>query len=154
MDETFADIRIATDRATLERAFPVMKELRPHIDMEAFLSACGEVGTEGGYRVAVVDRGGSIVAVMGYRVLTDLAHGRHVYIDDLVTAKDHRSAGHGARLLRFAEVEARRLDCVGLRLCAGVENEAGRRFYEREGWALRSVAYKKRLARLRRPGAP
>ena len=141
----FADIREVSERKDLERAFPVMKELRTHLDKEAYLSGYDEAHRNGGYKMVVIERGGEILAVMGYRILTDYVHGRHLYVDDLVTTKDHRSAGHGARLLKFAENEARQLGCSGLRLCTGIENEAGKKFYEREGWALRAVAYKKKL---------
>lgn len=142
----FADIHEIKDRAGYERAFPVMKELRTHIDMDMFTSVIEAAHSEGGYRLVAIERGDQILALMGYRILTDFVHGRHLYVDDLVTTKDHRSAGHGARLLKYAEARARELDCVGLRLCTGIENEAGKRFYEREGWALRAVAFKKKLA--------
>ena len=56
-----------------------------------------------------------------------------------------RSKGIGAELLRQAEKVAQATDCQGLRLCTGIENEAGKRFYEREGWELRSFAYKKKM---------
>jgi hypothetical protein len=35
--------------------------------------------------------------------------------------------------------------CDGLRLCTGIENESGKRFYEREGWTLKAVAFKKKI---------
>ncbi len=82
---------------------------------------------------------------MGYRILFDFVHDKHLYIDDLVVASSLRSQGFGKQLLDFAEVEARRLGCRGLRLCTGVENEGGKRFYERSGWAPRALAYKKKL---------
>lgn len=143
----FADIREVTDKQGLESAFSVMKELRTHIDMETFLSVTAAAKGEGGYKIVALERGSELLAVMGYRILTDFVHGRHLYIDDLVVTKDQRSAGHGARLLKYAEEMARKHECVGLRLCTGIENEAGKRFYEREGWALRAVAYKKKLQR-------
>lgn len=98
-----------------------------------------------GYRIVVSEAAGKITAMMGYRILHDLAHGSHLYVDDLVTVATSRSRGHGKRLLAFAEAEARRLGLSGLRLCAGIDNESGRRFYEREGWEARSVAYKKKV---------
>jgi GNAT superfamily N-acetyltransferase len=61
-----------------------------------------------------------------------------------VTAS-HRSQGLGAELLARAEKIARDLDCRGLRLCTGVENERGKAFYEREGWTARALAFKKPL---------
>ncbi len=143
----FLEIVVINDRAGLERAFPVMKELRTHLDLDSFISIHDEAKRADGYQIVTLERMGEVLAVMGYRVLHDYVHGQHLYIDDLVTGKDHRSQGLGARLLQYAEKEAQRLGCTGLRLCTGIENEPGKKFYEREGWQLRAVAYKKRLPR-------
>jgi len=37
---------------------------------------------------------------MGYRLLHDFVHGRHLYIDDLVVTSRLRSSGLGAELLK------------------------------------------------------
>jgi GNAT superfamily N-acetyltransferase len=130
----------------LKRAFEVIKELRPHLDLEEFTRLVQLARAGDGYRLVARELRGKVVAVMGFRILHDLVHGSHLYIDDLVTTKDRRSEGHGAELLRFAEAEARRLGLTGLRLCTGIENEAGRKFYEREGWVARSLAFKKKVS--------
>lgn len=130
----------------LERAFEVVKELRVRLEFEDFKRLVVLAHAADGYRLVAREVGTRLVAVMGYRILHDLAHGSHIYVDDLVTSKEYRSQGHGAELLRYAESEARRLGLDGLRLCTGIENQEARRFYEREDWKLRSVAYKKRVS--------
>jgi ribosomal protein S18 acetylase RimI-like enzyme len=133
----------------LTRAFPIVKELRPHLDQAEFSRLVLLAAAADGYRlVAREERSGNerrLVAVMGCRILHDLAQGSHLYVDDLVVSKGARSRGHGAELLRWAEGEARRLGLSGLRLCTRLENDPARRFYEREGWEARSVAYKKQV---------
>jgi GNAT superfamily N-acetyltransferase len=57
-------------------------------------------------------------------------------------------AGFGRQLLLYAEAYAAEAGSCGLRLCTGVANEAGFRFYEREGWELRAVVFKKGFASL------
>ena len=128
----------------LARAFEVIKELRPHLTVDEFSRLVKLAVAADGYRLIAREVGGQLLAVMGYRILHDLAHGSHLYVDDLVSLDHVRSQGHGAELLRYAEAEARRLGLSGLRLCTGVENSEARRFYEREGWEARSVAYKKK----------
>ena len=130
----------------LERIFPIVKELRPHLDIAEFRRLVSLAHAADGYRLVVREVKGKPVAVMGYRILHDLVHGSHLYIDDLVTTKDERSGGHGAQLLRFAESEARRLGLAGLRLCTGIDNKDAQRFYEREGWEARSMAFKKKMS--------
>lgn len=134
----------------LARAFPVVKELRGHLDLAEFTRLVMLAAAADGYRLVAreeksIESKWRVVAVMGYRILHDLAHGSHLYVDDLVTSKDARSHGHGAELLRWAEGEARRLGLSGLRLCSGVENKPAHRFYEREGWTARSFAFKKKV---------
>lgn len=129
----------------LERVFPVIKELRPNLELGDYKSLVMLAHAADGYRTVVAEVAGEVVAVMGYRILHDLVHGSHLYIDDLVTTSTARSRGHGAALLEFAEAEARRLGLTGLRLSTGVENTAGKRFYVREGWEERSAVFKKKV---------
>lgn len=56
-----------------------------------------------------LDADGRCEALMGYRVLYDYVHGKHLYIDDLVVNETSRSQGYGASMLEFAEKESKRL---------------------------------------------
>lgn len=127
----------------LAKAFALVKELRPHLDLDEFSRLARLARAADGYALVGLQVGDRLMAVMGYRILHDLVHGSHLYVDDLVSKEGERSKGYGAELLRFAEGEARRLGLNGLRLCTGVDNQGAQKFYEREGWAAKSVAYKK-----------
>jgi GNAT superfamily N-acetyltransferase len=129
----------------LQKAFPVIHQLRPHLNLEEFQHLAMLAQAADGYRLIAREVNGRVISVMGYRILHDLAHGSHLYIDDLVTTADERSRHHGAELLKWAEGECRRLGLTGLRLCAALTNKEGRKFYEREGWVERSVALKKKV---------
>lgn len=138
------EIKELASKEALEKAFGVIRELRPHLDFATFFEIYEAARAADGYRMVARLQAGEVVAVMGYRLLHDLVRGKHLYVDDLVTTAAVRGTGVGAELLRFAESEARRLGCPSLRLCTGIENERGKKFYEREGWQLRSVAYVKK----------
>ncbi len=138
--------RIEEIRGSLiEAVFPLMKELRTHLDQETFLRLVKEAQIRDDYRLVAVMRGDFCYGLMGYRILYDLAHGRHLYIDDLVVTKDMRSQGLGQMLLQHAREVAQKESCSGLRLCTGIENEGARRFYEENGWEARSLAFKLKL---------
>ena len=122
--------------------YPVLRELRPHVDEAAFFDVLQHAS---GYRLFGAFEEGRCVGVMGCRVLLDFVHGRHLYVDDLVVAEAVRSKGLGGKMLAFAEALARDEKCIGVRLCTGIENERGKAFYERHGYRLRAVAYKKPL---------
>ncbi len=129
----------------LERCYPVMKELRPQLTFEDYLSIYEQSHSADGYEIVAIENENRIRAVMGYRFLSDFVRGKHVYIDDLVSTESARSQGLGAELLKFAEELARTNGCKSLRLCTGLENEGGMKFYDRNGWKKRSFAYVKKI---------
>lgn len=137
----------AQSKADLERCYPVMKELRPHLTFEEYLSIYQEANANDGYQIVAVEEQNKILAVMGYRFLSDYVRGKHVYIDDLVSTETARSQGLGAELLKYAERIAEDEGCRSLRLCTGIDNIRGIRFYERNGWTQRSFAYVKKLVK-------
>ncbi|MBC7713397.1 MAG: GNAT family N-acetyltransferase [Rhizobacter sp.] len=135
----------AKNKSDLVRFYPIMKELRPELSYADYLNIYEEAHAKDGYEIVGVESGSHIFAVMGYRVLVDYVHGRHLYIDDLVSTAAQRSKGYGAKLLAYAEEVSKELGCKSLRLCTGIDNEKGQKFYEREGWELKSLVYKKKL---------
>lgn len=147
-NESMSDLQLILINTpeNLKRCFPVMKELRAHLEYQAFVDIYEEAHEADGYEIVALEKDDQIVALMGYRFLYDYVHGKHVYIDDLVTTASVRSQGAGAQLLRYAESIAQKHNCQNLRLCTGIENEKGKKFYDRNGWNIRSVVYKKKLA--------
>ncbi len=126
----------------LKSVFPLMKQLREHLDESQFVSLIQSAMQESKYELLGFYENGHLQGLMGYRILTDLVHGRHVYIDDLVVDEKIRSKGLGAVMLSKAKEIARQQNCKRLRLCTGAENDRGKNFYERNGWKLRAVVYK------------
>lgn len=135
----------AKSRQDLERVYPIISELRKDLTQEEFFNIYEKAHSTDNYEIVAIENHGQILAVMGYRILFDFVHNKHFYIDDLVATENHRSRGLGAKLLEYAEELAKKLECKGLRLCTGVDNERGRKFYEKNGWQFRSVVYKKKL---------
>lgn len=129
----------------VEKVFPIMKELRTNLDEESYLRLYKEAKLRDEYKLVGAIRDELCYGLMGYRILYDFVHGKHVYIDDLVVTKDVRGQGLGAQLLAHAQQIAEKENCQGLRLCTGVDNHDAKRFYERHGWAGKAIAYKIRL---------
>lgn len=140
-------IFIIKNETDLARCYPILKELRPHLSFEDYISIYNESHKANGYEIVAVEQNDEILAVMGYRFLSDYVRGKHIYIDDLVTSEKIRSMGNGADLLRFAEEIAKTNGLKILRLCTGIENEGGIKFYDRNGWTKTAFAYTKKLAK-------
>ena len=138
-------IVVIQSQSELEQVYPLMKELRPHITLQNFLDIYHQSHKTTGYEIAALKQDNQILAIMGYRILYDYVHGKHCYIDDLVSSEQQRSKGYGAELLKYAETFAKDNGCTGLRLCTGIENDRGKTFYEKNGWNLRAIVYKKKV---------
>src|SRR4051794_14496226 len=104
-----------------------MLEVLRHLRPELTLPQLREIYAEGfgqGLRFTVVEDEGRIVAVAGWRLVACTTVGRRLYIDDLVTDPDLRSAGHGRLLLAELEQRARDAGCRVLDLDSGVHRGA------------------------------
>lgn len=117
-------------RDDFRRAWPVMRDLRGHLSEERWLELM-ELMRPDGYRLlALEDDAGAIQALAGIRVSTNLYYGRHVWVDELVTAPDARSLGHGRTLLGHVEELAVAEGCEVVGLSSGLRRVDAHRFYE------------------------
>ena len=134
------NIRIATTDTEIAACYPVMRELRPHIAEDQFLSRVRRQ-EKAGYRLAFMEEPDGLVAVAGFRVGENLAWGRFLYVDDLVTLPAFRSKGHGARLLSWLKEHAAKEGCRQIHLESGIQRKGAHRFYEREGMTMASFHF-------------
>lgn len=130
-------VDLAPGDPRLPAAWEVMAELRPHRTADA-MDAVYEESHPLGYRVTAVMRGDRCLAVGGWRIGVNMHLGRNLYLEDLVTGSDDRSAGHGAMLLAHLRDVARAAGCAALHLDSGVQRHGAHRFYFREGMHISS----------------
>ena len=138
------EIRLARSDEEILACQPVMVQLRPHVAGPGFLERVRRQATQG-YLLVFVSRDGDAVACAGYRYGENLAWGRFLYVDDLVTAQADRSRGYGERLFHWLVDEARRTGCEQLHLDSGVQRFAAHRFYLRECMDITSHHFALRL---------
>jgi GNAT superfamily N-acetyltransferase len=127
--EVLVAIRVAESDAEIVGCLAVMRQLRPHLSSEQDFLARVRRQQQQGYLLAFVEDEGRSVCVAGYRLLQNLAWGRFVYVDDLVTDEAARSRGHGEAMLQWLIDFARRENCDELHLDSGVQRFGAHRFY-------------------------
>ncbi|MBR8841164.1 MAG: GNAT family N-acetyltransferase [Stigonema ocellatum SAG 48.90 = DSM 106950] len=121
-------IQLAEDDFQILGCFPVMSQLRPHLDQAKFVEQVRYQMKEG-YQLAFFQVEGKTLAVAGFRISTCLASGRFLYIDDLVVDKLKRSQGYGQKLFQWLIEYARKNNCEHLSLDSGVQRFEAHRFY-------------------------
>ncbi len=131
-------VRIAESDAELRSVSEVLRQLRPAFDEPGLVAQIREQ-MRSGYRVAYVESAtGEVHCVAGFVVAMKLAWGKHVYVDDLVTAESQRGKGAGATMIAWLKSYAREHGCTQLHLDSGVQRFAAHRFYLREGFDISS----------------
>ena len=126
------NIHIAETPAEIAACFPVMAQLRPQYAQNEFMTRVQRQMADG-YRLASLGADGIVQAVAGYRFIENLAWGRFLYVDDLVTDQAARSQGCGKALLTWLTEHARHQGCAQLHLDSAAHRKDAHRFYLREG---------------------
>jgi len=130
------EIALAKTRDEIAATWPVMRQLRPHLDAEAYLSQVLRLRAECDFRLAQMTADGTVVAVAGLRFGEWLYGGRYLEIEDFVTSEICRSHGYGGEFFDWIAELGREAGCRHLRLLSGVQREAAHRFYRRKGMVL------------------
>jgi GNAT superfamily N-acetyltransferase len=121
-------IQLATSDAQILECFPVLIQLRPHLQSSDFLAQV-QRQQQNGYQLAFLAHKDQVFGVAGFSVLESLAWGKYMYIYDLVVREDVRSQGCGQELLNWLIDYAKLHDCQQLHLDSGVQRHDAHRFY-------------------------
>jgi GNAT superfamily N-acetyltransferase len=128
---TFEISELKTDGA-IEKAYPVLAELRPHLRAEAFVEQVRLQQREG-YRLIGGFVAGRLVAAAGFRIGRTLSRGQHLFVDDLVTTTSEQGKGYGAAMLKYLGEMARAEGITKIWLDS---RDTARTFYEKVGFSV------------------
>ncbi len=93
----------------------------------------------------MLEAGGEVAAIAGYRFGEHLARGKFLYVDDLVTLADARRKGHGKKLLDWLVKLAETSGCKELHLDSGVQRTDAHLFYKKQKMIFASRHYSLKL---------
>lgn len=133
------------DDTDLARTWPVMSELRPHLNEADYCAMVARMRLSDGFRVFAASRGGLVVGVAGVRPMELLYCDRILQIDDLVVSETERSGGVGKALLEYIKAEARALGRSEVHLDSAMIRHDAHRFYDREGFERLGYHFRCRL---------
>jgi GNAT superfamily N-acetyltransferase len=111
-------------------AFPVMRQLRTHLDEKTYLELVLDAKENDHYNMFALIDDNEIVAVTGFKPMITLYYGRFVWVCDLVTDSNKRSKGYGEKLLSFVHDWAKERNFESVALSSGLQRKDAHRFYE------------------------
>jgi GNAT superfamily N-acetyltransferase len=126
--EIIRELQHDSAREEIERCYPVMRELRPHLEEHSFTEQVIRQMGEG-YRLVCLEDAKEVKALAGFRILTFLAWGKVLYIDDLITDSEARKKGYGGKLLKWLIDQARLANCDQVHLDSGPQRHDAHRLY-------------------------
>ena len=122
------NIQYATTAQDFTRCFEVMKELRPHHNLQSFITAMDAMQKEG-YQLLYLQDEERIVSVAGFRFTTTLYDGLIIDFDDFVTLADGRSKGYGAVVFDYLVKLAKEKGIKAIHLNSNHQRFDAHRFY-------------------------
>lgn len=126
-------------------AFPVMNELRTHLNESTYLEILHSMREEG-YKLFALYHNEQVVAVTGVAIRTNFYYGKHVFVYELVTQSSQRSKGYGEKLLSYIHQYAIHNGCGIVALESALFRSDAHRFYETKmGYEKFCYSFKKVL---------
>ncbi|WP_373420493.1 GNAT family N-acetyltransferase [Halobacillus sp. Marseille-P3879] len=141
-----AEIKELQTDEEIKSSFPVMKQLRTHLNLKDYTSLVKEAMEKDMYRLYGQFEEGNMVAVTGFKPMITLYYGRFIWVCDLVVREDLRSSGYGEKLLSFVHQWAEENNYENIALSSGLQREKAHRFYEEKmGYNRVSYVFKKNI---------
>jgi GNAT superfamily N-acetyltransferase len=137
-------IAIATTDSDVENCFFAMQELRPALERKDFLRTIRRLEAQG-YKLVSLTDVGKVRAVSGFRICDNMAFGRYLYIEDLVTLAEDRRRGYGEAIFNWLIEQSKLHCCEQIHLDSGVQRFDTHRFYMRRGMGITSHHFAMRV---------
>lgn len=124
----------------IREAFPIMRQLRTHLDETTYLELVLEAQEKEEYKLFGLFDGNDLVAVIGFQPMITLYYGKYIWVCDLVTDGLKRSNGYGDKLLSYVHGWATENNYETVALSSGLQRTEAHRFYE-EKMGYNKVSY-------------
>ena len=131
------EVKLAKSEDDLKKISPVLLQLRSQYTEESLIRQIQEQ-QQHDYQIAYVEEDGNVLCVAGFVMGMKLAWQKHIYVDDLVTCKQHHSKGIGQYMINWLKDFARENGCQQLHLDSGVLRFPAHKFYLRQGFVINS----------------
>jgi GNAT superfamily N-acetyltransferase len=146
-------VREARSDEDYHRAYPVIRQLIPGLDMQTYAQRVF-VARATGYRMFMAESDGEVMGVIGIVPNHNLHDGYVTYIEHVVIDEKHRGHGYGTALIEFAEQRAREEGCKLIELDTDLGHDAAENLYRKSGYTYIGKYHQKELDRSGPTAAP
>ncbi len=129
------EVRLLQSEDELKAVAPILLQLRPHFDLNELIARI-KIQQKRGYKLAYLVSGERVLCVAGFVTGYKLAWGKHIYIDDLATDKEHRSSGAGKILMDWFKTYAAENGYKQIHLDSSVLRFHSHKFYLERGFHI------------------
>jgi len=123
----------------LEQAYPVIHQLRTHLNFEEYVTVVKEMRKRG-YQIFCLFEGEKVVSYAGFVQTVNMYYGNHIWVYDLVTDEGARGKGYGQILLSHLESYGKSKGSERVALSSRFHMKAAHKFYE-EGCDYNKIGY-------------
>jgi len=141
---TKMEVRILNSEDELKAVVPVLRQLRPHFDLNELVARI-KFQQKRGYKLAYVVSGENVLCVAGFVAGYKLGWGKHIYIDDLAAGEEHRSAGAEKILMEWFKTYAKINGYEAIHLDSSVLRFPSHKLYLESGFHIDSHHFSIRL---------
>ncbi len=137
-------IREARSDDDYHRAYPVIRQLLPHLAMQTYARRVFTARATG-YRMFFGEIGNKIVGVIGLITNHNLHDGFVTYIEHVVIDEDARGFGYGTKLIKFAEDRAKEEGCKLIELDTDIGHDQAEQLYAKNGYVVVGKYHQKNI---------
>ncbi len=137
-------VKAMSDQSTtvsLKSLYRIMSQLRPQYASADEFSEKINQQIKNGYQLCAIQEGDDLVCAAGFRFANSLAHGAHIFIEDLVTDENARGKGYAKQLLDGIIKIANEKKINSIVLDSGVQRYNAHKFYIKNNFTIRAFVF-------------
>lgn len=130
------------DNKNIHSIIPLLKLLHKNISQETLKDRLDEMVTQHYKCIGIFDKE-KLIGICGVWMLVKYYVGKHIEVDNVVILPEYRDRGIGEKLMKYVYEYAKKNDCIGSELNCYIDNEKGKKFWEKEGYKIIGVHFQK-----------
>lgn len=132
------------EQEVLDDIIPLLQGLDPKLEKAILKKRLEQMALQGYQCVGVYDSE-KLVGISGLWVLTKYYVGKHIEPDNVYILPEYQGKGIGKLLMDWIFDYAKKIGCEASELNCYIENEAGNRFWEQQGYKAIGYHFQKKF---------